>query len=306
MKIVLFGTNEFSLSVLKGLIDNHFEVVACVTQPDKVNGRNGKISFSPIKNFCLDNGIPVYQFKNLNLEGEAVLKAYNPDIFITASFGQIIKQNILNIPKLGTYNVHASLLPKYRGAAPIQRAIMNGEKYTGITIMQTELGLDAGDMFLKKQIEILDDDTFSSVFNKLSTLGAECIVEFLNNFDTLKSKGEKQNDSLSTYAKMLTDNDYLINFNNTSINIFNQVRALENCYFIYNAKRYKVKACKPNIMHGKAGEILACNGKIGLIISTADTSIEIITIHPEGKQPMPAKAFMNANKFRQGDIIENS
>ena len=156
MKIVFFGTGEFSATILKGLIDNNYNVVAVVSQPDKVNARNNKIVFSSIKKYCLEKNLPIYQFNKLNIEGEEILKSFDADLFITASYGQIIKQNILDIPKLGIVNVHTSLLPKYRGPAPIQWAILNGEKKTGVTIMRTELGLDTGNIYLQKEIQILD------------------------------------------------------------------------------------------------------------------------------------------------------
>ena len=147
MRIVFFGTGEFSTTVLKGLVDANHNIVGVVTQPDKVNGRNGKVTYSQIKQYCLTQNIPIFQFAKLNLEGEQSLKELDADLFITASYGQIIKQNILNIPRFGIYNVHGSLLPKYRGPAPIQWAIINGERTTGITIMKTELGVDCGEKY---------------------------------------------------------------------------------------------------------------------------------------------------------------
>lgn len=304
MRIVFFGTGEFSTVVLKSLVDSGKQVVAVVSQPDKVNGRNGKSTFSPIKQYCLSNNIKLFQFEKLNREGEQPLKELSADIFVTASYGQIIRQNILDIPPLGCYNVHASLLPKYRGSSPIQWAIMNGETVTGITIMKTELGLDCGDMYLKKQIEITEEDTSSSVFSKLATLGAECINEFLDNFNTMVKNGEKQDESQMTYFPMIKKEDYLLNFNNTSKAIVNKVRALESCYFVYHNMRYKVLEAKAISGQGTPGQILNCNSKLGLIIATKDTAVEIVTIQPEGKQKMPAKAYMNANKFVQNEIIE--
>ena len=234
MRIVFFGTGDFSTDILKGLIASNKQVVAVVSQPDKVNGRNNKTTFSTIKKYCVENNIPLYQFAKLNLEGESVLKELNPDIFITASYGQIIKQNILDIPRFGTINVHASLLPKYRGSAPIQWAIINGETKTGITIMRTELGLDTGDIYFSREIDVLEEDTLSSVFKKLATLGIECLDEFFNNFDYYINHHTKQNEAEASYYPMLKKEDYLLNFNQTSKQIFNRVRGLENCYFIYN------------------------------------------------------------------------
>lgn len=304
MKIVFFGTGEFSTTVLKGLVDAGREVVAVVTQIDKVNARNNKVVFSSIKQYCLTNNIPLYQFAKLNLEGEDVLKSYNPDIFVTASYGQIIKNNILDIPKYGTVNVHASLLPKYRGPAPIQWAIMNGEKKTGITIMKTDIGCDTGDIYFSREIKIEDDDTSTSVFNKLATLGVECINEFFDNFDKYKDSHIPQDHAKATYFPMIKKEDYLLDFNTCSFDLCNKIRALENCYFIYKGMRFKVLFAVPNEKTGEAGEILACNGKVGLIIGTKDRSIEVVTIQPEGKQKMFAIQYMNSNKFTLGDIIQ--
>lgn len=306
MRIVFFGSGEFSLNILKGLIDDGREVVAVVSQPDKINARNNKINFSLVKTFCIEKNIPIYQFEKLNKEGEEPLKALKPDIFVTASYGQIIKQNILDIPKYGTVNVHASLLPKYRGPAPIQWAIINGEKQTGITIMRTELGLDTGDIYLQKSIEIENTDTSSSVFSKLATLGVECMKEFFDNFDYYIKHPKKQDESQMSYYPMFKNEDFLISFDDTSENICNKIRGLENCYFIYNKVRYKVLFAVPCESHGRVGEILVCDGKNGFVVATKNSAIDIINIQPEGKQKMLAISYMNSNKFKKGDIIENS
>lgn len=305
MKIVFFGSNEFSTDILKGLIEMGQEVAAVVMQPDKVNARNNKVVFSPLKKFCLEKDITLFQFNKLNLEGEQPLKEIDADLFITASYGQIIKQNILSIPKFATINVHTSLLPKYRGSAPVQYAILNGERVTGVTIMKTELGLDTGDIYLQKQIAIEDDDTTSTMFKKLSNLGVVCLKEFFNNFDYYINHHTKQNESQASYFPMIKKENYLLKFNSENYKIVNKIRALENCYFIYNGSRYKViKATNCNLT-GKEGEIVACNSKLGLIIACKNGSVEVVTIQPEGKQPMPAKAYMNANKFKLGSFIEN-
>ena len=233
MRIVFFGTGDFSTTVLKGLIDDNKEVVAIVSQPDKVNARNNKVVFSSIKKFALDNNIPIYQFERLSRDGEEVLKTLNPDIFVTASFGQIIKQNILDIPRFGTINVHASLLPKYRGPAPIQWAIINGEKKTGITIMRTELGLDTGDIYFSREISIEPEDTSTSVFNKLAVLGIDCLKEFFNNFDYYINNHTPQDESKASYYPMFKKEDFLLDFNDCAFNICNKIRGLENCYFVY-------------------------------------------------------------------------
>ncbi len=304
MKIIFFGTGEFSTTILKGMIDDNREVVAVVSQPDKVNARNNKVIFSSIKQFCLNNNIPLYQFDKLNTEGEDVLKSYNPDIFVTASYGQIIKKNILDIPKYGTINVHASILPKYRGPAPIQWAIMNGEKKTGVTIMKTDIGCDTGDIYFSREIPIENEDTSTSVFNKLATLGVDCVKEFFDNFDKYKDNHIPQDEKHATYFPMIKKEDYLLDFNTCSFDLCNKIRALENCYFMYKGMRFKVLFAVPNEKVGEAGEILSCNGKTGLIIGTKDRSIEVVIIQPEGKQKMFALQYMNSNKFVLGDKIQ--
>ena len=223
MKIVFFGTGEFSATILKGLIDNNHNVVAVVSQPDKVNARNNKIVFSSIKKYCLEKNLPIHQFNKLNIEGEEILKGYDADLFITASYGQIIKQNILDIPKLGTVNVHTSLLPKYRGPAPIQWAILNGEKKTGVTIMRTELGLDTGNIYFQKEIAIEPEDTSSSVFNKLATLGIECLEEFLNNRVFKNAKKTTLNpepDMVDGFNRYMEDYKKMVSVEEKAVEIF--------------------------------------------------------------------------------------
>ena len=304
MRIVFFGTGKFSATVLKGLIDNNHEVVAVVTQPDKVNGRNNKIVFSEIKQYCLEQNIKIFQFAKLNIEGEELLKAENPDIFVTASYGQIIKQNILDIPKFGTINVHASLLPKYRGPAPIQWAIMNGETKTGITIMKTDIGLDTGDIYFSKEIAIEPQDTASSVFEKLATLGVDCLNEFFSDFEHYKNNHTKQNENEATYFPMIKKEDLKLDFNTKAKDLCNKIRALENCYFTHNGMRYKVLFAVPYLKQGEPGEVLVANAKNGFVIACGDTAIEVVTIQPEGKQKMFAIAYMNSNKFKVGEIIK--
>lgn len=307
MNIVFFGSSEFSLGVAEAIYNSQHKIVAIVSQPDKVNSRGGKVKFNALKQFAIDKNIPIYQFTKLNIEGEEILKQYNADFFITASYGQIIKQNILDIPKYSIVNVHGSLLPKYRGPAPIQWAIINGETKTGVTIMKTELGLDCGEMYLKKELEILPTDTSDSVFSKLSTLGGVAIVEFLDNAEYYISKGEQQNENEKTYFPMLSKEMSKINFNMPSEKLVNLIRGQYSCntmYFIHNGLRYKVGFAEKSFLSGKAGEVLEASSKKGLIVATEDCAIEIKKIQPEGKAEMDAKAFCNSGKIKIGDILQ--
>ena len=306
MNIVFFGTNEFSATVAEAIFNSGHKILAIVAQPDKANSRGGKVKFNALKQFALNNNIPLHQFAKLNLEGEDVLREYNADFFVTASYGQFIKQNILDLPKYSIVNVHGSLLPKYRGPAPIQWSIINGEKVTGVTIMKTELGLDCGEMYLKKELEILPEDTSDSVFSKLATLGGEAIVEFLNNADYYINNGELQDESQMTYHPMLTKEMAYIDFNTPSEKLVNLIRGQYSCntmYFTFNGARYKVGFAKAVDMQGTAGQVLEASAKKGLVIATSDSAIEIITIQPEGKPMMDARAFCNGGKIKAGDVV---
>ena len=205
--------------------------------------------------------------------------------------------------------MHGSLLPAYRGPAPIQWAIINGESETGITIMRTELGVDTGEMYLKRKLPILDTDTSSSVFDKMATLGVECLLEFLSNFEHYTQHGEAQDDDKASYYPMLKKEDSLLDFNKSSREIVNLIRGREmnaTCYFVYAGMRFKVYFARVGNAQGKAGDIVYADSKRGLVIATSDGAVEIIDFQPEGKQRMQAKPYMNSNKFKVGDIIENT
>ena len=308
MNIVFFGTNEFSAVVAEAIFNSKHKILAIVSQPDKANSRGGKVKFNALKQFALNNNIPLHQFAKLNIEGEEVLRGYNADFFVTASYGQIIKQNILDLPKYSIVNVHGSLLPKYRGPAPIQWSIINGEKVTGVTIMKTELGLDCGEMYLKREIEITPDDTSDSLFSKMAIVGGEAIVEFLNNAEHYIKNGIEQNESEMTYFPMLTKEMSHIDFNTPSEKLANLIRGQysgNTMYFLHNGARYKVGFARVVDLKGKVGEVLEASAKKGLIVATADSAIEIITIQPEGKPEMSAKAFCNGGKIKVGDILNN-
>ncbi len=304
LRVVFFGTGEFSREILAGLTsEERVELVAVVSQIDKANARNNKVIYSPVKQFCLKNDIPLHQFRRLNTEGEEVLKSLDADLFVTASYGQIIKKNILDIPRFGTMNVHASLLPKYRGPAPIQWAIINGEKTTGITIMQTDEGMDTGDIFFSREMPISDTDTMSTLFHNLAELGVECVHEFFSHFEYYIQHHTPQDHSQSSYYPMIKKEDCILDFTAPADSICHRICGLENCYFVYKGVRYKVLTAKTCDRQGKVGEILACDSRQGLVIGAASGSVEIVTIQPESKNKMDAKSYMNSRKFTLGDRI---
>lgn len=225
-KIVFMGTPEFGGIVLEEIIKNGYNVIGVFSQPDKPKGRGRKVEPTYVKSIALKYGIPVFQPKSVSkAEGFETLVKLNPNIIITAAFGKILRKNVLEYPEKGCWNVHASLLPKYRGAAPIQRAIENGEKETGITIYKMAEALDAGDIAIQKAIPIDINDNLGAVYNKLVELAKEIIIEFLEKFDSLTLVS--QDDSLATYAEKITSEDLKVNFNWDAIKVHNKIRAYD-------------------------------------------------------------------------------
>lgn len=225
-RIVFMGTPEFGGIVLEEIIKNGYNVIGVFSQPDKPKGRGRKVEPTYVKSIALKYGIPVFQPKSVSKgEGFDTLVKLNPNIIITAAFGKILRKNVLEYPEKGCWNVHASLLPKYRGAAPIQRAIENGEKETGITIYKMAEALDAGDIAIQKAIPIDINDNLGAVYNKLVVLAKEIIIEFLEKFDSLTLVS--QDDSLATYAEKITSEDLKVNFNWDAIKVHNKIRAYD-------------------------------------------------------------------------------
>lgn len=290
------GTPQFAVPILKKINKEH-EVILVVTQPDHINRK--KVIFSPVKEYALKNNLEVFQPDNVNKENDLFFK-YPADIIVTAAYGQFIGNKILKFPKYGCINVHGSLLPKYRGGAPIQRSIINGDKSTGITILYMDRKMDAGDMIMQCKIGIDYLDTQDSLFEKLSILGSEMILEVIKNIETNNVKRISQDESKITYAYNLTNEDILITFNKEANDIYNQIRGLNSnpgAYFIFKEKIYKIYSSKiSNLKHNeKSGTILRV-GKNDLIIACGNgSSISILEIQPESKRKMDIRDFLNGN-----------
>ncbi len=296
MKIIFMGTPQFAVPILKKINKEH-EVILVVTQPDHINRK--KVIFSPVKEYALKNNLEVFQPDNVNKENDLFFK-YPADIIVTAAYGQFIGNKILKFPKYGCINVHGSLLPKYRGGAPIQRSIINGDKSTGITILYMDRKMDAGDMIMQCKIGIDYLDTQDSLFEKLSILGSEMILEVIKNIETNNVKRISQDEAKITYAYNLTNEDILITFNKEATDIYNQIRGLNSnpgAYFIFKEKIYKIYSSKiSNLKHNeKSGTILRV-GKNDLIIACGNgSSISILEIQPESKRKMDIRDFLNGN-----------
>lgn len=295
-RIVFMGTPEFSVSILEMLINN-YDVVAVVTQPDKEVGRKRILTPSPVKELALKNSIPVLTPRKIREEFEEVLR-FNPDIIVTCAYGQIVPSEILNYPEYGCINVHASLLPKYRGGAPIQRAIMNGECKTGITIMYMNEGLDTGDMIEKKEILIDINDNYTTLHDKLSSVGTSLLGEVLPKILDKKIQREKQDDKDASYAPIIKREDEKIDFNKKSFEIYNHIRGLSDipgAYALLDGKIFKIYSSRISEhvhMDAKNGEIVKIYDD-GIGISTSDTEIIITSIKPEGKNKISVRDYLN-------------
>ena len=306
LRIVFMGTPQFSVSVLKSLIDN-YNVVAVVTQPDKKIGRGGKIGITPIKKIANDNNILVLQPKKIKDEYNEII-ALEPDIIITCAYGQILPQELLDYPRLGCINVHASLLPKLRGGAPIQRAIMNGDKETGITIMFMADKMDSGAIITSEKLEIGDSENYISLHNRLSLLGSELLIKTLPDIINGNITPKAQNESEVTYGFNISKEDEKINFGKRKKDIYNQIRALDGfsgAYCIYEGKRLKVWQSVisdnhfSNLLDGEVTNIY----KEGIGVKVSDGEIILTSVQLEGKNRISAKDFANGKNL-VGKVLE--
>lgn len=306
MRVVFMGTPDFALFSLDALCRSEHEVTAVITQPDKA-GNRGVVSFSPVKKYALAHDIPVYQFEKIRKEGIETLKNLCADIFVTVAYGQILSREILDIPPHGIVNVHASLLPKYRGSSPIQWALINGEKKTGITIMQTVEGLDCGDILLQKSIDITSEDNAGTLFEKLGALGADALIEYLDGLECgRKFMPVKQDESQSTYFPMLSKSDGKIDWSVYAEQIINKTRGLmpwPGIYTYLNGKLLKlfdIELC--DLSGKKCGEILQAD-KSGIVVACGDKSIKIKELQIEGKKRMPSYEFINGYRITIGEVL---
>ena len=298
IKIVFMGTPDFSVPVLDALIKN-YNVVAVVTQPDKHVGREGKIKRTPVKELALEHNIPVLQPEKLRKEYQIVLD-YEPDIIITCAYGQIVPKEIIDYPKYKCVNVHASLLPRHRGGAPIHRAIIEGDKETGITIMHMDYGMDNGDIIEQSKIEITDTDTAETLFDKLSNLGASFLMEVLPKILDNDINPIKQNEEEATFSYNIKPEDEVVNFNKNVRDVYNQIRGLNSwpvAYTTLDNKRMKVWESKiGNNKTSKEPGTITNTSNDGIHVQTKDKEIILTVIQPEGKKRMNAKDYLNGIK----------
>ena len=308
MRTLFMGTPDFALDTLKYLYDNT-ELLAVFTKVDKVNGRGNKITFSPVKQFALDNGIDVIQPKSLRVdETYNLIKEYNPDLIVVVAYGMIIPKNIIDIPKFGIINVHSSLLPKYRGAAPIHAAIINGDDKTGVSIMYISEGLDEGDVILTKETPIYLEDNLGTLHDRLKVLGAEGVKETIKLMEENKVIRHPQDNSLATFVKPIKKEETKIDFNDKSINIFNKIRGMNPFPVAYTTLNDKVLKLYDSMYVEYIGDEIPGTviylGKEGIKVKTSDGAIFIKELKLEGKKKQKATDFINGRQINLNDILK--
>lgn len=318
MNILFMGTPDFAKESLEAIYNAGHNILGVVTNPDKPKGRGMKLVASPVKEFAIEKNIPIYQPIKLRNNKEFIdqIKTLNPDVICVVAYGKILPKEMLEIPKLGCINVHGSLLPKYRGAAPIQWAVLNGDKKTGITTMYMDVGMDTGDMILKEEVDIGDDETTGELWNRLSKIGGNLLVETLRQIENGTAPREKQSDDFSL-APMLDKEMAKIDWESkTAREVKNLVRGLNpimGAYTFLNGKKIKfwkvdiattIGFDKENMKMLKNGTVLVSNQRDGLFIKTNDGVLKVIEIQGESAKRMSVADFLRGNNIEEFEVFE--
>ncbi|NLY60611.1 MAG: methionyl-tRNA formyltransferase [Clostridiales bacterium] len=312
MRIVFMGTPEFAIPSLEAIVSERHELIGVVTQPDRPRGRGKHMAPPPVKEWAEKRGLKVYQPQKVRDEGFiAELESLAPDLIVTAAYGQILPKRILDIPPLGCINVHASLLPKYRGASPIQQAIMDGEIKTGITIMYMDIGMDTGDIILQKETLIHPEENCGSLHDRLAQLGGEALKESLRLFVNGKPQGTPQNDEEATYCQKIDKSMGRIDWNMDVDKIKNHVRALTpwpGSYTYINDMRLKIWeiGSKEYLQEGEVvpGKVVYANEKQGLVVAASNGRVRLSKVQAPGKRVMEDVEFLRGNKVEVNTILE--
>ena len=311
MKILFMGTPDFALFSLKALYESGEEIAAVITQPDRPVGRGYVMTPPPVKRWALEKNIPVYQPSTLRDEEFASLLAeIDPELIVVVAFGKILPKNVLDYPRHGCINVHGSLLPEYRGAAPMQRAIIDGKKVTGITTMYMAEGLDTGDMLIKSELPILPDDNFEDIHDKLGELGAQTLIKTVEAIKNGTLKPEAQDSSLSTYAAKIEKSDCLIDFTKDAYTVHNLIRGLSPIplSFTHTPDGKLLKIVKAAVTDTDcenavpAGTVTSTDGTI--TVACGKGRIDLLTVVPEGKSRMSGADFIRGRRVNVGDVLK--
>ena len=307
LRTVFMGTPDFALQTLQGLIDAGCKMVGVYTQPDRPKGRGKQLAAPPVKELAQKYDIPVYQpLKLRQPEAVAELEALAPDLIVVVAYGQILPKSVLEIPAHGCINVHASLLPKYRGAAPISKAIIDGETETGITTMYMDVGLDTGDMLVKKTLSIGPEETAGELHDRLASLGRETMEETLRQLCAGTLQREVQDDEQSTYASMMKKEDGRIDWNLSAQEIHNHVRGLDpwpGAYTTLNGELLKLAETSPEAVEGQPGSVIAAD-KNGVCVACGSGSLRIQQLQLAGRKRLAAADFLRGCPLQAGAMME--
>lgn len=308
MKVVFMGTPEFAVPCLRALAESGHSVAAVFTQPDKPKGRGYKMIPTPVKSAAEEYGLPVYQPLSLRKGDDAaesmkILNDIAPDLIVVTAYGQILPKEVLELPRYGCINIHASLLPKYRGAAPINWVILNGESVTGVTSMQMSEGLDTGDMLIAKSTEIGGNETYEELYKRLSDMGGEVLIQTINELEAGTLKPQKQDDSLSCYSPMIRKEMSALDFSKPAADVHNTIRGVTG-FAMLEGKRLKV-------YRSEISDNIAPDAENGEIVDTANFSVKcgdgrlvtFLEVQPEGKKRMRTEDFLRGKKLAKGEKL---
>ena len=308
MKIIFMGTPDFAVETLEAIIEAGHEVLLVVTQPDKPKGRSGALQYTPVKECALAHGIEVFQPTKIRLEENVeFLRKYEADIFVVAAFGQILPKSILDMPKYGCINVHASLLPKYRGAAPIQWAVINGDPVTGVTIQQMDIGVDTGDIILTKELAISEEETGGGLFDKLAVVGAEACIEALEQIANGTATRTPQNHAEATHVSMISKEFGNIDWDKSATEIERLIRGLNpwpSAYTKLDGKTFKIwKAKVVSAENEYATGCIIHVGKGQMEVQTGNGVLSLLEVQLEGKKRMEVDAFLRGYHVDEGTFL---
>lgn len=307
MRIVFMGTPEFAVPSLRALVENGYQVVGVFTQPDRPKGRGNKMAFSPVKEYALSQDIPVFQPEKIRRDGVEALKELKPDLCVTAAFGQILSQEILDIPTLFTLNVHASLLPRHRGSAPINWAILQGDEVAGVTTMVTFRGIDNGDMLLKAQTPIAPGETAGELTGRLSRMGAELLLETLKQLQAGTLQRIAQNEAEMTYDPMLTKEMGIIDWTMSAAEIVRRIHGLNpwpGCSTAFSGGRLKLLRAQAVEGSGTPGEIITADAKTGLVIAAGSGAVSVLQLQAPGGKSLQAKDYLRGHPMQLGSVLK--
>lgn len=309
MKVIFMGTPDFAVGTLEAIIEAGHEVVLVVTQPDKPRGRSGALQFTPVKECAVAHGIEVFQPTKIRLEENVeYLRKYEADIAVVAAFGQILPQSILDMPKYGCINVHASLLPKYRGAAPIQWAVINGDPVTGVTIQQMDIGVDTGDIVAIREVPISEEETGGGLFDKLAVVGAELCVEAMESIENGTATRTPQNHEEATHVSMISKEFGIIDWKKSAVEIERLIRGLNpwpSAYTKLDGKTFKIWSAKVvSDNTDKAAGTIVRVAKDALEVQTGDGVLSLLEVQLEGKKRMEIDAFLRGYAVQEDAILD--